>query len=434
MQTNFSAKQLKDKGLAQSEKILRSCVHCGMCMATCPTYQLLGDELDSPRGRIYLIKDMLENERVPDKKTVQHIDRCLSCLSCTSTCPSGVDYMHLIDYAREYIEKKHKRSWDDKAIRGLLAFILPYPNRFRLAMYGAKFAKPFAFLLPNKLRSMVEFAPKKISPISKNDKPQIFLAKGKRKKRIALMTGCAQKVLNTDINDATIRILTRHGCDVIIAKDAGCCGALTHHMGKIDESHKAAAKNINAWIKEMDTEGLDAIVINTSGCGTTLKDYGHMFKHHALAKQAKRVADIAKDISQVMMDLDLTKTANFKPLKITYHAACSLLHGQQIKTHPKTLLKKVGFEVLEPHDSHLCCGSAGTYNLMQPKISKQLKANKVEHIEATKPDVIATGNIGCMMQIGSGTNIPIVHTIELLDWASGGQVPPALIAFEKEKL
>jgi len=431
MQTNFTPEQLKDSAIARSEKILRACVHCGFCTATCPTYQILGDELDSPRGRIYLIKDMLENELVPDEKTVLHIDRCLSCLACMTTCPSGVDYMHLIDYAREYVEKKYPRRWDDKAIRWLLARILPYPGRFRLSIYGAWLAKPFAWALPKKLRAMVDFAPKKLPPVSPNDKPQTFKARGKRRKRVALMTGCAQQALNTDINDATIRILMRHGCDVVVAKGSGCCGALTHHMGKVDESHATAAKNINAWIREMEGEGLDAIIINTSGCGTTVKDYGNMFKEHKLAHEAERVANIARDISEVMSDLglkgaDKAEGIKAKGLKVAYHAACSLQHGQQIKTLPKTLLKQAGFEVVEPAESHLCCGSAGTYNLMQPEISVQLKERKLAHLAATEPDVIASGNIGCMMQLGSGAAVPVVHTIELLDWATGGPPPPAL--------
>jgi len=426
MQTNFTPEQLKDASIERSNQILRACVHCGFCTATCPTYQVLGDELDSPRGRIYLIKDMLENERIPDDKTVTHIDRCLSCLACMTTCPSGVDYMHLIDYARQYVEEKHSRRWDDKAMRWLLARILPFAGRFRLSIYAAWAAKPFAWALPKKLRAMVEFAPKKLPPVSPNDRPQTFAARGKRRKRVALMTGCAQKALNTDINDATIRVLTRHGCDVVVAKGAGCCGALTHHMGKSDESRTTAANNIRAWIGEMDTEGLDAIVINASGCGTTVKDYGHMFENHKLAKEAKRVADITRDISEVMTELGLSAANSARRMRVAYHAACSLQHGQQIRTLPKTLLKQAGFEVVEPLEAHLCCGSAGTYNLMQPEISKELKTRKVAHLEAIRPEVIATGNIGCMMQIGSGSTVPVVHTIELLDWATGGPTPPAL--------
>ncbi|MEM7693169.1 MAG: glycolate oxidase subunit GlcF [Pseudomonadota bacterium] len=427
MQTNFTPEQLRDSSTARSNEILRACVHCGFCTATCPTYQVLGDELDSPRGRIYLIKDMLENKRVPDEKTVTHIDRCLSCLACMTTCPSGVHYMHLVDHAREYIEENYRRRWDERALRWVLARILPYPMRFRLAMAGAKMARPFRALVPDaRLRAMLEMAPKEIPPVSRNDDPQVFRAREPKRKRVALMTGCAQRALNTDINDATIRLLARHGCDVVIAKGAGCCGALTHHMGKTDESHQTAEKNIRAFAREMDGEGLDAIVINTSGCGTTVKDYGHMFRDAPLAADAARVSAIAKDISEVMVDLGLTEPVHAPKLRVAYHAACSLQHGQQIKTYPKDLLREAGFEVVEPLESHLCCGSAGTYNLMQPEISAQLKDRKVRQLERTRPDIISAGNIGCMMQIGSAIGVPVVHTAELLDWATGGPVPAVL--------
>ena len=426
MQTEFTEDQLKDPGIQRSNEILRSCVHCGFCTATCPTYQVLGDELDSPRGRIYLIKDMLENNRVPDEKTVKHIDRCLSCLACMTTCPSGVHYMHLIDHARAYIDKNYKRPFTDRALRWVLAQILPYPGRFRLALFGAKLARPFKGLVPDaRLRAMLDMAPKDIPPVSRNDDPQSFTPAEPRKKRVALMTGCAQKALNTDINDATIRLLTRLGCEVVVAKGAGCCGALTHHMGREDESHATAAKNIRAWCAEIDGQGLDAIVINTSGCGTTVKDYGHMFRNDALAADAARVSERAMDISELLMQLDLPEGGD-KGLTVAYHAACSLQHGQQIKTHPKTLLNRAGFKVVEPADSHLCWGSAGTYNLMQPEISGQLKERKVKTLEAKNPDLIPAGNIGCMMQIGSGTKLPIVHTVELLDWATGGPKPQAM--------
>jgi glycolate oxidase iron-sulfur subunit len=387
---------------------------------------VLGDELDSPRGRIYLIKDMLENNRVPDEKTVRHIDRCLSCLACMTTCPSGVHYMHLVDHARDYIEQRYKRPFSDRALRWILARILPYPMRFRVALLGAKIGRPFAALMPDaRLRAMLEMAPKQIPPVSRNDDPQSFPAAGAPKMRVALMTGCAQKALNTDINDATIRLLTRLGCEVVVAEGAGCCGALTHHMGKTSESHATAARNIGAWTREMDGLGLDAIVINTSGCGTTVKDYGHMFRNEPQAADAARVSAIAMDVSEILMKLDLPEGEQ-KAMTVAYHAACSLQHGQQIKTYPKDLLKRAGFTVVEPADSHLCCGSAGTYNLMQPEISRQLKARKVRTLEAKSPDVIAAGNIGCMMQIGSGTEIPIVHTVELLDWVTGGPKPPAM--------
>ncbi|MCB1313090.1 MAG: glycolate oxidase subunit GlcF [Sedimentitalea sp.] len=426
MQTDFTAEQLRDPGIKRSNEILRSCVHCGFCTATCPTYQVLGDELDSPRGRIYLIKEMLETGRDPDPRTVLHIDRCLSCLACMTTCPSGVHYMHLVDHAREYIEARYRRPLGERALRWMLARILPHPTRFRLALLAAKIGRPFAGLMPDaRLRAMLEMAPETIPPVSRNDDPQSFAPQGARRMRVALMTGCAQKALNTDINDATIRLLTRLGCEVVVAQGAGCCGALTHHMGKTGESHASAARNIRAWTAEMEGEGLDAIVINTSGCGTTVKDYGHMFRNDPLAGAAARVSALAMDVSEVLGRLDLPEGTP-TGLTVAYHAACSLQHGQKIRSAPKDLLKRAGFRVVEPADSHLCCGSAGTYNLMQPEISGQLKARKLRTLEATAPDIIAAGNIGCMMQIGGGTGVPVVHTVELLDWASGGPTPPAL--------
>lgn len=427
MQTNFTPEQLADPGIARANQILRSCVHCGFCTATCPTYQVLGDELDSPRGRIYLIKDMLEAGRPADEKTVKHIDRCLSCLACMTTCPSGVHYMHLVDHARAHIEKTYRRPVMDRLLRAVLARVIPYPGRFRLALLAARIGKPFAWMIPDaRVQAMLRMAPKTIPPVSRNDDPQVFAAQGERRMRVALMTGCAQKALNTDINDATIRLLRRLGCEVVVAKGQGCCGALTHHMGKADLSHASAAANIRAWMAERRAGGLDAIVINTSGCGTTVKDYGHMFRTDPLAEDAATVAGLARDVSEVLTAIGLPQGAA-KGLRVAYHAACSLQHGQQIKSAPKDLLTRAGFEVVEPADSHLCCGSAGTYNLLQPAISAELKRRKVQTLEARSPQVIAAGNIGCMMQIGSGTEVPVVHTVELLDWATGGPQPRALI-------
>jgi glycolate oxidase iron-sulfur subunit len=334
--------------------------------------------------------------------------------------------MHLVDHARAHIEKTYKRPFMDRVLRAVLARVIPYPGRFRLALLAAKIGKPFAWMIPDaRVQAMLRMAPKTIPPVSRNDDPQVFPAEGQRRMRVALMTGCAQKALNTDINDATIRLLRRLGCEVVVAKGQGCCGALTHHMGKEDMAHASAAANIRAWMAERQTGGLDAIVINTSGCGTTVKDYGHMFRTDPLAKDAATVAGLAKDISEVLTTIGLPQGAP-KGLRVAYHAACSLQHGQQIKSAPKDLLKRAGFEVVEPADSHLCCGSAGTYNLLQPEISADLKRRKVATLEAKAPQVIAAGNIGCMMQIGSGTAVPVVHTVELLDWATGGPQPRAL--------
>ncbi|WP_290691507.1 MULTISPECIES: glycolate oxidase subunit GlcF [unclassified Haematobacter] len=423
MQTNFTPEQLEDPGTARANQVLRACVHCGFCTATCPTYQVLGDELDSPRGRIYLIKDMLEQNRPADEKTVKHLDRCLSCLSCMSTCPSGVHYMHLIDHARAHVEKTYRRPWMDRLLRGMLARILPYPGRFRLALRGAQLARPFAALMPDRrLRAMLDMAPRTLPKPSPNDAAQTFPAEGERRMRVALLIGCAQRALDSDINDATIRLLTRLGCEVVIPRGLGCCGSLVHHMGREGEAHAQAAAAIRAFT---GVEGLDAIVINTSGCGTTMKDYGHMFRNDPLAAEAAEVSRLACDISELLERLGVPEQAP-QGIRVAYHAACSLQHGQQVKTAPKTALKRAGFEVVEPADPHLCCGSAGTYNLLQPEISAELKRRKVATLEAKAPEVIAAGNIGCMMQIGSGTAVPVVHTVELIDWATGGPMPRKL--------
>jgi glycolate oxidase iron-sulfur subunit len=401
-------------------------VHCGFCTATCPTYQVLGDELDSPRGRIYLIKDMLEQGRPADARTVAHIDRCLSCLACMTTCPSGVHYMHLVDHARAYIEATYRRPLSDRLLRWMLARILPYPRRFRLALMAARLGRPLAPLLPDaRLRAMLALAPRQTPAPLASDRGRVFPSQGPRRMRVALMLGCAQRVLNPAINEATIRLLCRLGCEVVVPPDQGCCGALTHHMGKASEAEDKAAHLIRAVMAEVRGGGLDALVINTSGCGTVVKDYGHIFRQTPLAEEAATVAALAADVTEVVSRLGLP-AAPPQGIRVAYHAACSLQHGQQIKATPKDLLKRAGFEVVEPAESHLCCGSAGTYNLMQPEISGQLKARKVAALEARGPQVIAAGNIGCMIQIGSGTDVPVVHTVELLDWATGGTRPAAL--------
>ncbi len=427
MQTNFTLTQLADPGVAECEKILRNCVHCGFCTATCPTYTLLGDELDSPRGRIYLIKDMLENDRAATEKVARHIDRCLSCLSCMTTCPSGVHYMHLVDHARTHIEKTYRRPLPDRLLRWLLAFVIPHPNRFRLALLGAFFAKPLAGLMPGRLKGLLAMAPGETRSPSRLDKPQVIPAQGPRRARVALMTGCAQKVLAPEINEATVRLLTRHGVEVVVARGAACCGALVHHMGKEDPALDAARTNVAAWTRELEEGGLDAIIINASGCGTTVKDYGFMLREDADWKdRAAKVSALTKDVTEFMDALGLKGATAGRPLTVAYHSACSMQHGQQIRREPKALLTAAGFAVKEVPEGHLCCGSAGTYNLLQPEIAGRLKARKVANIESTGPDVIATGNIGCMTQIADGTGIPVVHTVELLDWATGGPEPRAL--------
>ena len=426
MQTFFTDAQLADPTLAEANTILRSCVHCGLCTATCPSYQVLGDELDSPRGRIYLIKEMLESGRDADAKTAKHIDRCLSCLACTTTCPSGVDYARLIDIGRAHVEATYRRPLMDRLLRGVLVRVMPYPTRFRVALFAARLARPLAGLVPDaRVRAMLALAPKRLPPVSRNDAAQVFPAVGVRKMRVALMTGCVQKALDTEINDATIRLLTRLGAEVVVPRNMGCCGGLPLHMGCAAAALPFARDMVKAVMAEHRAAALDALVINTSGCGTTLKDYGHLLAWDALADDAATVAGLAQDVSEVVAALGLPPV-QAKGLAVAYHAACSLQHGQKIKSLPKELLKAAGFKVSEPADSHLCCGSAGTYNILQPEISGELRKRKVATLMARKPDVIAAGNLGCMIQIGQDAGVPVVHTVSLLDWATGGPVPQAL--------
>ncbi len=428
MQTNFSPAQLADPHIQTANGILRACVHCGFCTATCPTYVLLGDELDSPRGRIYLIKDMLENERPASAKVAKHIDRCLSCVACMTTCPSGVHYMHLVDHARVHIAETYARPWPERLLRALLAVVLPRPGLFRLALVGARLARPFKGLLPGRLKGLVAMAPASVPGPSAMDRPQVFPAEGARQRRVALLTGCAQQVLRPAINEATVRLLTRLGCEVVVAKGVGCCAALVHHMGREAETHARIKANIVAFERVMEGGALDAIVVNASGCGTMVKDYGHILRTDpAWAERARRVAALARDVSEVLAELGLgTLRLDGERPVVAYQSACSLQHGQKITKEPKRLLADAGFEVREPAEAHLCCGSAGTYNLLQPELASALGARTADRLAATGAQVIATGNIGCLVQMTGAAGIPVVHTVELLDWATGGPRPPEL--------
>ena len=427
MRTSFTLAQLADPDIADSEKILRACVHCGFCTATCPTYVLDGNELDSPRGRIYLIKEMLEQNRPATPEVVLHIDRCLSCLACMTTCPSGVNYMHLVDHARVHIEHTYRRPFAERALRTMLAKLLPYPRRFRLALIAALAGKPFAPLAEaldfKRVAAMLGLAPRNWPqhPLA----PQTFPALGsQRQGRVILLAGCVNDVLAPQINAATIRVLTRHGIEVVIAEGAGCCGSLVHHMGRDDEALAQARANIDAWSA---VQRADAILINTSGCGTTVKDYGFMLRtDRAYAERAARISSLAKDISEYLAGIPLKADPQPPGLVVAYHSACSLQHGQHITRQPKDLLGKVGFQVKDVPEGHLCCGSAGTYNILQPDIARRLRERKVGTIEKLRPDVIAAGNLGCITQLAAGTELPVVHTIELVDWATGGPCPQRL--------
>jgi glycolate oxidase iron-sulfur subunit len=445
MQTSFTPEQLKDPDTRESNGILRTCVHCGFCTATCPTFVLLGDELDSPRGRIYLIKDMLESGRPATQEVVTHVDRCLSCLSCMTTCPSGVHYMHLVDHARRYIEETYRRPFAERMLRTVLGQVLPYPARFRAALMGARLGRPFAGLLPgsgtsqmlHRIRAMLKLAPDRVPPPSPMQRPQIHRAQGAtRRGRVALLTGCAQQVLAPSINEATIRLLTRMGIEVVVTREQGCCGALSHHMGQHDPAMALAQANIEAWAREAEGEGgLDAVVINTSGCGTVVKDYGHLFREAPapLRQRAERVAALAMDVSEVLTKFEYAPSREAPDLTLAYHPACSLQHGQRLTGVPKNLLAKAGFRVKEPLESHLCCGSAGTYNLLQPEIASRLRERKLENLNRTGADLIVAGNIGCLAQL-AGDRMPTVHTVELLDWMAGGPEPGAVAAARAKRL
>lgn len=434
MKTEFTPTQLADPDIAEADKILRKCVHCGFCTATCPTYVLLGDELDSPRGRIYLIKEMLEKDQKPTQEVVKHIDRCLSCLACMTTCPSGVNYMHLVDQARAKIEKDYTRPLSERLLRDVLAWVLPRPGLFRLSMTMARLARPLAALLPStskqsnpnllsRVKAMLTMAPKQL-PAAGPSGGSIFPAIGARRGRVALLQGCAQQVLAPRINQAAISLLTRHGVEVVLVRDEQCCGALTHHLGRDGDALARARANIGVWLGEADRGGLDAILVTASGCGTVIKDYGYMLREDPeFAAPAAKVSALAKDISEYVSAMDLPKPDKQSDLVVAYHSACSLQHGQKITQAPKELLSKNGFVVKDIPESHLCCGSAGTYNILQPDIASRLRDRKVANIAMVKPDIIAAGNIGCMVQIAGGTSVPVVHTIELLDWATGGPRP-----------
>jgi len=429
MQTNFTKKQLQESSIIDANGIIRKCTHCGFCNATCPTYQVAGDELDGPRGRIYLIRDMLENNKPASEKITRHIDRCLSCYACMTTCPSGVNYMHLVDHARNHIEKTYVRPFFDRFIRILLSIILPSPKLFRIVGYLARIANPFKFLFPKKIKNMLKYMPTSF-PKSNYENKEVYSPKGKTFAKVALLTGCVQRVISPQINDSTIDILNRHGVEVIVPKEITCCGSLNHHLGKEDLAHKSFVHNINFWFKCYEEKNLDAILVTTSGCGTTLKDYGHIFRDDPdkdLRKKAKIISSLAKDVTEYLgKNIKLNFVEKDKKFKIAYHSACSMQHGQKLHNQPMNLLKKTGNEIVEIPDGHLCCGSAGTYNLLQGEMASELLVRKVSNIDKVKPDFISTGNIGCITQISSGTKIPILHTIEILNWYTGGEKPNAI--------
>ena len=428
MQTRFTEAQLANPLISQADSILRKCVHCGFCTATCPTFVLTGDERDSPRGRIWMIRDMLENDtQPPSEETGYHLDRCLTCLSCTTTCPSGVDYMHLVDLGRQHIEENGTRDLRDKMLRKLLGFLIPRAGLFHHALFFARLARPLRGLFTGRLRAMFDLAPaqrRKLDPVGASDaryRPAEMAGK-----RVALLAGCAQRAIDPDINAATIRLLNRFGVEVVVKEKAYCCGALSHHINDDAGAKKAMKAAVSAWAEELSKEGLDAVIVNTSGCGTTIKDYVNLLVDDPdYAHLAKEISAIAKDVSEFLHDANLLSPLSPKGITIGYHAACSLQHGQKITNAPKALLAKAGFDVVTAKESHLCCGSAGVYNVLQPELASQLQARKLQHINDMKADMVVAGNLGCINQLAA-SEAPIMHIISLLDWAYGGEVPKEL--------
>ncbi len=450
MRTSFTPDQLADPQTATSASAIRKCVHCGFCTATCPTYVLLGDERDSPRGRIELIKAMLEDGGPPAPGTVTHVDRCLSCLACTTTCPSGVDYAQLIDHARAHIETHHVRPWPERVLRASLARVLTRPKRLRVALALGRLVRPLesvferAGLKP--LAAMLRLLPSPYrvardpAPLASQDTPRgggwggvggggVNLAHGSAdtpipnpfpdpfptggKGRVILLQGCVEPAMAPHIREAATRLLNRAGFEVVFAEGEGCCGALSEHLGRAQEAKAMARTNLKAWKL---AGKVDAIVTTAAGCGTMLKAYGRVVGEPVPAK----------DILEFIAEAGLPPVVNRSGLAVAYHAACSLQHGQQIKTGPPALLAEAGFDVRTVAEGHLCCGSAGVYNILQPDLATQLRDRKAANIARTGAVVVAAGNIGCMAQLAPVLKTPVVHPVELLDWATGGPMPAAL--------
>ncbi len=401
-----------------SADILRHCVECGLCTATCPTYVLSHEEDQGPRGRNLLIHGILAGEGTPGADAVGHIDSCLLCLACADACPSGVDFMHLMEVARARLEKTFRRPSGDRMLRHMLATVLPHPTRFRQAL---RLSGPLKGLMAGRLEGMASMTPSRLPAASPVDRPQVFAAEGRRLKRVALMTGCAQQVLRPSINEATVRLLTRHGCEVVVAAGAGCCGALVHHLGREGDARAAARANVAAWSK---LDGLDAVIVNASGCGTTVKDYGFLLAGEAAwAGRAGAVAALARDLSEFLVELGIGPGGMAERLRIAHHLPCSMRHGQGLRGQPAALLESCGFEVVEVPEAHMCCGSAGTHSLLFPEVAARLARRKAARIEALDCDLVATSNIGCLIHIAAATGRPVVHAAELLDWATGGPRP-----------
>ena len=428
MKTEFTSEQREQPIIQIMEDNLRKCVHCGFCLPVCPTYSILGDERDSPRGRIYSIKNMLEKGGEPSRQTVKHVDRCLSCLACVTACPSGVDYQHYIDYARSYIDSSHRRPLIDKLFRWLISTVITNQRAFVVAITAARVFRPISKIFGKRINSLVNLVPRQITKKQISDHNISFMVEGEAEIRVALLPGCAQRTLRPSINEASIRLLNRMRATVIIPKNINCCGAINYHLGAESAALMKARSNIDVLINEIEGDGLDYIVSNSAGCGTHIKDYFTIFQNDPIyLEKSERISKIARDITEVLSTLKIPNPEIVAGPLIIYHDACSLLHGQKIKNGPRELLKKFGFQIVEIPGNHFCCGSAGTYNLIQVNLAEKLKFERVSKINSiikNQPiQFLVTGNIGCITQMAREISIPTVHTVELLDWATGGPLP-----------
>ena len=404
MQTNIVERYANTDYGREAEAILRKCVHCGFCTATCPTYQLLGDELDGPRGRIYQIKEILEGA-TPTSSTQTHLDRCLTCRSCETTCPSGVDYGRLADIGRKIVEDEVGRSWIQTLIRKALIVVIPNRQLFGFLMRMGQLFRPF---MPGAIRRKI---PKRVAPS--------VWPTSTHTRTMLVLEACAQPSATPNVNAAAARVLDRLGIQLKAAKEAGCCGAVAHHLSDHDRSFDAVKRNIDAWWPLIE-HGAEAIVITASGCGVMVKEYGHLLADDPLyAEKAQRVSEMAKDISEVLVNEDLGGLKVRGAKTLAFHSPCTLQHGQKLNGLTESVLRELGFDLKPVADSHLCCGSAGTYSILQPDLSKRLLKNKVKALEATGAPTIATANVGCQLHLSTGANTPVKHWIELVDEVTG---------------
>lgn len=421
------SERLAYPGAEYASSALGQCQECGFCTLHCPTFLLLRDERDSPRGRIRFALQILEGGNPPTPEAVLHLDRCLSCLGCSSACPFGVDHEHLWNRTRAAIERSGARPYRERVWRRMLAHVLTSPTRFRILLGAAPIGRVLRPLLSARLRRMLDAAPRHQSPASAKRRVRVHPAVGPRRMRVALLAGCVQQVLGAAIDAATISVLTRHGCEVLVAEGSGCCGAIPLHLGLPERARQLAAANVAAWERITADGGLDAVVVNASGCGTTVKDYGTLLSGEPRwAESAARIAARTRDVTELVAELPVTYRNPAEGMAVALHVPCSMQHGQGIDLLPHRLLHDAGFTVHDAPDSHLCCGSAGTYSLLQPDIADRLGADKARALSGVAADAIATGNIGCLLHIGRFTAKPVVHVVELLDWASGGARPAGL--------